>query len=91
MKTAISIPDDLFVEADAFAKKNHLNRSELYVQALTEHLRRAKISQVGESFNEAYGDDDESDAWGNLSEFRRAVRSRKAPEPWSPRLRSSKQ
>lgn len=38
MKTAISLPDDLFVSADAFAERASLSRSELYARALREYL-----------------------------------------------------
>lgn len=38
MKTAISLPDDLFAQADAFAKNAGMSRSELYVTALREFI-----------------------------------------------------
>ncbi len=34
MKTAISIPDDLYAETEALAKRLGFNRSELFVKAL---------------------------------------------------------
>lgn len=53
MKTAISIPDDVFDSADRLARKLKLSRSQLYVKAIeefvTEHARlsvREKLDQV---------------------------------------------
>lgn len=40
MKTAISLPDDLFTSADTFAARTGRSRSELYVEALREYLER---------------------------------------------------
>ncbi len=40
MKTAISLPDDLFVSADTFATRTGRSRSELYAEALREFLER---------------------------------------------------
>lgn len=40
MKTAISLPDDLFANADAYAQRADLSRSELYARALREYLDR---------------------------------------------------
>ena len=40
MKTAVSLPDDLFEDADAFAERAQLSRSELYARALREYLER---------------------------------------------------
>jgi metal-responsive CopG/Arc/MetJ family transcriptional regulator len=34
MKTAISIPDTLFEQAEAYAEQHNLSRSELYAHAL---------------------------------------------------------
>ena len=38
MKTAISLPDKLFHEADVFAERAGLSRSELYATAVAEYL-----------------------------------------------------
>ena len=40
MKTAISLPDELFERADELAKRTGRSRSELYVEALREYLAR---------------------------------------------------
>ena len=40
MKTAISLPDLVFEEAEALASQLGLSRSELYTKALQAYLRR---------------------------------------------------
>jgi metal-responsive CopG/Arc/MetJ family transcriptional regulator len=46
MKTAISLPDDLFASADAYAERAALSRSELYARALREYLERHDEDRV---------------------------------------------
>lgn len=40
MKTAISLPDDTFNDAERYAKTHGLTRSELYATAVREYLER---------------------------------------------------
>ena len=54
MKTAISLPDDLFNEADHLAKLMGISRSELYQKAIDEFLRKNKSMNVTEKLNEVY-------------------------------------
>jgi len=46
MKTALSLPDDLFETADEFAERARLSRSELYARALREYLARHDEDQI---------------------------------------------
>ena len=46
MKTAVSLPDDLFQAADELAERTELSRSELYARALREYLERHDHDQV---------------------------------------------
>jgi metal-responsive CopG/Arc/MetJ family transcriptional regulator len=39
MKTAISLPDEIFARADDFAAKHNLSRSALFTAALREYLK----------------------------------------------------
>jgi predicted transcriptional regulator len=75
VKTAISIPDALFREAEAFAKRRSLSRSELYATAVAEYLQRQNESKLAESFDAAYAEGDERDAWGDLGAFRARART----------------
>lgn len=40
MKTAISLPDDLFDRAQRLARRQHKSRSQLYQDAMSEYLGR---------------------------------------------------
>jgi metal-responsive CopG/Arc/MetJ family transcriptional regulator len=48
MKTAISIPDDVFAQADALARRLNTSRSELYSRAVREYVARNSADQVTE-------------------------------------------
>ena len=51
MKTAISLPDDLFLAAERQAKRTRKSRSQLYAEALTEYLARHAPDEVTEAMN----------------------------------------
>ncbi len=53
MKTAISIPDEVFHAAERMAKKAKRSRSELYSQALREYVARHAPERVTEAMNQA--------------------------------------
>ena len=54
MKTAISVPDDLFRTAEAAARRLRVSRSKLYATALAEFLDRQQSNAVTERLNEVY-------------------------------------
>ncbi|HQZ70214.1 MAG: CopG family ribbon-helix-helix protein [Anaerolineae bacterium] len=60
MKTAISLPDDLFVSADTFAARTGRSRSELYVEALREYLQRHDQDQITASLDDLASEIDTS-------------------------------
>ena len=51
MKTAVSLPDDVFDEAEHYARRAKMNRSQLYNEALTEYLARHSPDEVTEAMN----------------------------------------
>lgn len=55
MKTAISVPDDVFDRAERAAKRLHLSRSELYSRALAEYLDRHTPDELTARIDEAIG------------------------------------
>jgi metal-responsive CopG/Arc/MetJ family transcriptional regulator len=59
MKTAVSVPDDVFAEAESVAKKAGMSRSELYVRALRVYLEASRDDRITAQFNAVYdtGDD----------------------------------
>ena len=54
MKTAISLPDKLFQEADEFADRAGLSRSELYATAIAEYLARRNDAMVTARLDAVY-------------------------------------
>ena len=68
MKTAISLPDPLFEEAETAAKDLGLSRSKLIQTALEEFLKRRRDEAITESINrhlEKHGEElnEEDEAW----------------------------
>ena len=53
MKTAISLPNDLFILADEFAKSQGMSRSELFATALHEYILARQNSDLTEKINAA--------------------------------------
>jgi metal-responsive CopG/Arc/MetJ family transcriptional regulator len=51
MKTAISLPDELFHAAERHAKRQQKSRSQLYAEALTEYLARHAPDEVTDAMN----------------------------------------
>jgi metal-responsive CopG/Arc/MetJ family transcriptional regulator len=72
MKTAISLPDELFEEGEQVAKRLAVTRSELYARALSEFVGRYRAGEVRDSYDRAYGDE----ATDAASRFRRAAARR---------------
>ena len=60
MKTAISIPDDVFKRADYLARKHGVSRSEFYVTAIKAYMsqRRTKVTEI---LDTVYGGADDFD------------------------------
>ena len=54
MKTAISVPDQLFRSADALAKRLGVSRSELYATAVAEFLAKHQGAKVTERLDQVY-------------------------------------
>lgn len=54
MKTAISIPDQIFDEADKLAQRLRMSRSELYANAVSQYLQEHRNEGVTEKLNEVY-------------------------------------
>jgi metal-responsive CopG/Arc/MetJ family transcriptional regulator len=57
MKTAISLPDPLFHEAEQFAQARGLSRSELYARALELYLQAHRQQGITEALNTLYSDE----------------------------------
>ncbi|MGC1275738.1 MAG: ribbon-helix-helix domain-containing protein [Planctomycetaceae bacterium] len=51
MKTAISLPDNVFRAAEKHARRTRKSRSQLYAEALAEYLARHGSDEVTEAMN----------------------------------------
>ncbi|MGH9672322.1 MAG: CopG family transcriptional regulator [Bryobacteraceae bacterium] len=51
MKTAVSIPDEVFQGAEKLARKSGKSRSQLYSDAIAEYLSRHSTDEVTDSMN----------------------------------------
>lgn len=54
MKTAVSLPDDLFQQADRLARKLGVPRSRLFATALQEYLARHQGRRITEQLDQVY-------------------------------------
>jgi len=57
MKTAISLPDKIYFEAEETAQNLGISRSALYLNALTDYLKRNNRKNITQKLNEVYNDD----------------------------------
>ena len=57
MKTAISIPDSLFEEAEEAAKRLGMSRSELYAKAVKTFLAALRKENITQQLNEVYAEE----------------------------------
>lgn len=51
MKTAVSLPDPVFLKADELAKQLRISRSQLYTQAVSEFVARHEPGTITEAMN----------------------------------------
>jgi hypothetical protein len=58
MKTAISLPDDLFASAEALAKRLGMSRSGLVAAALAEFVAKHRASRISERLDAVYSTED---------------------------------
>ncbi len=54
MKTAISIPDKLFIVADQYAKSRGVSRSQLYAKAVAQFIEQHPSDHITKQLNEVY-------------------------------------
>jgi metal-responsive CopG/Arc/MetJ family transcriptional regulator len=61
MKTAISIPDEIFREIERFSKEHQYSRSEVFVMAAKEFLDKLKSKELLKTLNEVYSEPESSE------------------------------
>jgi metal-responsive CopG/Arc/MetJ family transcriptional regulator len=57
MKTAISIPDDVYEAAEKLAHEKGVPRSQLYVLAMRSYLEQQRGEKVMEQYNEYFANE----------------------------------
>ena len=63
MKTAVSIPDDVFDDADRLARRLGHSRSQLYSRALREFVARYEPASVTAALDAVVAEDSTTDAF----------------------------
>jgi hypothetical protein len=65
VKTAISLQEELFLQAEAAAHEMNISRSRLVALALEEFIRARENRKLAEQIDAAYGEglDDDEKAW----------------------------
>ena len=78
MKTAISIPDKVFADADRLAKRLKKSRSQLYSEAVEDYVSRHSDDEITESWNLALksSTDDDRDLEAFVAEAARRTLKR---------------
>jgi metal-responsive CopG/Arc/MetJ family transcriptional regulator len=56
MKTAISVPDDVFQSAERLARRERRSRSEVYSTALREYVARHSPDEITDALNQVLED-----------------------------------
>lgn len=74
MKTAISIPDDVFADAEKLARVLKKSRSQLYSHALKEYVARHAADQVTEALDRVCEDNPTVDTAFAKAAARRTLR-----------------
>jgi metal-responsive CopG/Arc/MetJ family transcriptional regulator len=60
MKTAISVPDEVFARVDRFARRNNVSRSRVFAAAAEEYVRHHQRKGITERLNELYAKESSS-------------------------------
>ena len=80
VKTAISLPDELYRRAEAIRARNGMSRSELYAEALTRWLPETERASVTEQLDRVYAQTTES---ASETRARRTHNRRTASKHWT--------
>jgi metal-responsive CopG/Arc/MetJ family transcriptional regulator len=58
MKTAISVPDEVFVRVEQFARRRKMSRSAVFTAAAEEYVQKHRGEDVTRRLNEVYAKED---------------------------------
>ena len=60
MKTAISIPNDVFERIENYAKRKKKSRSQIFSKAAEEYLNKRETEEITANLNKVYAEEDSS-------------------------------
>ena len=80
VKTAVSLPDELFAEVERLAKEMGVPRSRVFVMALEAFLERERNRALLEALNRAYADEPTEEEQAQLEGLKRL--QGKVADPW---------
>ena len=75
MKTAVSIPDEVFEEAERLARRTKKSRSRLFSDALREYLARRTPEKITQAMDAALAEIGEEDRGFSKSASHRVLQS----------------
>ena len=82
MKTAISMPDDLFQALCEASEEDNLSRSRIFREAVHEYLERRKNLKLLAALNEAYSQEDSKEEKQIRIEARKYYARKISKEKW---------
>ena len=82
VKTAISLEESLFREAESLAENMQVSRSKLFATAVSEFISKYKNQQLLAEINAAYADAPDEQEKNNLESMRVKQRQLLQDEPW---------
>ena len=82
VKTAVSIEESLFREAESLAEKLDVSRSKLFAAAISEFISKYKNQQLLAEINAAYDDAPDKQEKNKLEAMRDKQRQLLLDEPW---------
>lgn len=82
VKTAVSIEESLFREAESLAENMNISRSKLFAAAISEFISKYKNQQLLSEINAAYDDAPHKQEKNKLETMRGKQRQLLLDEPW---------
>jgi metal-responsive CopG/Arc/MetJ family transcriptional regulator len=82
MKTAVSIPDDVFEKGEKAAKRLKMSRSELYAKAVEAYVEAHTPDAITESWNAMLSEIAPKEGEAELRVVRAAARQTMKRNPW---------
>ncbi|MCI0441664.1 ribbon-helix-helix protein, CopG family [bacterium] len=82
MKTAISIPDDVFEEISQAAEEDNISRSKLFTDAVRRYLEYRKNQKLLSELNKAYSENESKEEIEVRKRSKRYYANKIAREKW---------